>query len=392
MNSPPQHHGVRTVTLRAGPRRRATLMRVVIAPDSFKGSATAAAVAAALADGWRSVRPDDELLLAPMADGGEGTLDTVAAASARSTRMPVVVTGPQGRSVPAEWLLLEEPDGTRTGLVELALCSGLELLDEFAPDTAHTLGFGQAISAALKHGVDRLMLALGGSASSDGGAGALVALGARLRDAAGQPVPLGNAGLARITAVDWSSLVPLPADGAVLLSDVDNPLLGERGAIAVFGAQKGVRTDRADAAESALARFADVLRDNPGRALPEMPGAGAAGGTGFGMLAWGATMHSGARTIAATIGLPASIQGADLVITGEGRFDGQSAGGKAPVEVVRLARGSEVRCALVAGRIDAPPTGFGSAVSLTELAGSSVASRARPLHWLREAGRRLALE
>lgn len=366
-------------------------MRVVVAPDSFKGSATAGVVAAALAEGWNSVRPADELVLAPMADGGEGTLDAVAAASALSTRMPVTVTGPHGRLVAAEWLQLQQPDGTRTGLVELALCSGLELLDGLAPETAHTLGFGQTIHAALEHGVDRLLLALGGSSSSDGGAGALVALGARLLDERGAAVPLGNAGLARLAAVDWASVAPLPVDGVVLLSDVDNPLLGARGAIAVFGAQKGVTVDRADSAELALAHFAGVLRENPGGALPETPGAGAAGGTGFGMLAWGATMSSGSRAIAETIGLPASIAGADLVITGEGRFDGQSAGGKAPVEVARIARASGVRCVLVAGLLDAPSVDFERAVSLSDLAGSSAASLEQPLHWAREAGRRLAL-
>ncbi|MBU1249727.1 MAG: glycerate kinase [Actinobacteria bacterium] len=366
-------------------------MRVIVAPDSFKGSASAADVAAALVDGWRSVRPADELVVAPMADGGEGTLDAVSEATPGSTRMPVTVTGPHGRPVPAEWLLLEAPDGASTGLVELALCSGIELLDELAPDTAHTLGFGQAIRAALDHGVDRLLLALGGSSSSDGGAGALTALGARLLDVHGAAVPLGNAGLARIAAVDWASVAPLPAGGALLLSDVDNPLLGDRGAVAVFGAQKGVTADRARAAESALARFADALAENPGVARADAPGAGAAGGTGFGMLTWGATMSSGSRAIAETIGLPASIASADLVITGEGRFDGQSAGGKAPVEVLRLARSSGVRRALVAGLIDAPPVGFDTAVSLSELAGSSAASLADPLRWAREAGRRLAL-
>lgn len=367
-------------------------MRVVVAPDSFKGSASAAAATQALAEGWRSVRPADELVLEPMADGGEGTLDAVAsAARARSTRVPVTVTGPHDRPVTAEWLLLDEPDGTRTGLVELALCSGLELLDELAPETAHTVGFGQAIRAALDDGVDRLLLALGGSSSSDGGAGALTALGVRLLDVHGAAVPLGNAGLARIAAVEWASATPLPAGGAVLLSDVDNELLGERGAITVFGAQKGVTADRAPAAESALARFAHALLENPGGASPDDAGAGAAGGTGFGMLAWGATMSSGARAIAEAIGLPASIAGADLVITGEGRFDGQSAGGKAPVEVARLARSSGVPCALVAGLIEAAPVGFDGAVSLTDLAGSAAASLADPLRWAREAGRLLAL-
>ena len=365
-------------------------MRVTIAPDSFKGSASAAVVAAALAEGWRTVRPDDTLTLAPMADGGEGTLDAVAAATERSTRMPVTVTGPHGRPVTAEWLLLEEPDGSRTGLVELALCSGLELLDELAPDTAHTIGFGEAIRAALDHGVDRLLLALGGSASSDGGAGALSALGVQLLDASGAPIPPGNSGLAQLTDVDWSGVVSVPSRGASILSDVDNPLLGARGAIAVFGQQKGITADGAAAAEAALARFADLMAGNPGAASVDAAGAGAAGGTGFGMLAWGATITSGSQAIAETIGLPALLANADLVITGEGRFDGQSSGGKAPVEVARLAQLHGVPCALVAGLIDAPPVGFSWSVSLAELAGSAAASLADPVRWLRDAGQTLA--
>jgi glycerate kinase len=365
-------------------------MRVIVAPDSFKGSASAAAASAALAEGWRTVRPDDTLTLAPMADGGEGTLDAVAAATERSTRMPVTVTGPDDQPVAAEWLLLEEPDGTRTALVELALCSGIELLDELAPLTSHTLGFGQAIRAALDHGVDRLLLALGGSSSSDGGAGALSALGVRFLGEHGTPVMLGNGGLATVSTVDWSGVAPLPPGGAVILSDVDNPLLGDRGAIAVFGAQKGITAALALAAEAALARFAAALEPNPGGARPDSAGAGAAGGTGFGMLAWGATMTSGSARIAETIGLLAAISRANLVITGEGRFDGQSSGGKAPVEVARLAQLHGVPCALVAGLIEAPSTAFASAVSLSELAGSSAASIADPVRWLREAGEYLA--
>lgn len=366
-------------------------MHVVIAPDSFKGSASASAVSVALSQGWRTVRPDDTVTLAPMADGGEGTLDAVSSAAApRATRVPVTVTGPQDRPVQAEWLLIVEPDGTRTGLVELALCSGLELLDELRPATAHTLGFGEAIRAALKEGVDRLLLALGGSSSSDGGAGALTALGLHLMDDDGAGIPLGNTGLAEVASADWSSIIALPRGGVELLSDVDNPLLGDRGAIAVFGAQKGLTDGVAAAAESALERYASLLADNPGRARPESAGAGAAGGTGFGMLAWGASMASGSARIAEAIGLPGLVATADLVITGEGRFDGQSAGGKAPVEVARLARLHQVPCALVAGVIDAPPTGFATTISLSTLAGSSADSLADPLRWLRRAGECLA--
>ncbi|MFF2272309.1 glycerate kinase [Agromyces sp. NPDC058136] len=368
--------------------------RIVIAPDSFKGTAAAADAAAAIARGWRSVRPDDELVLRPMADGGEGTIDAFAAAVPGARRMPITVSGPVGRPVEACWLHLpaaaRAPGATGTAVVELAATSGITLLDPLAPLDAHTRGFGEAIAAALDHGVDRVLLALGGSASTDGGAGALTALGAELVGADGGPIPLGGGGLARLSDVRRGGLRPLPAGGAQLLVDVTNPLLGSNGAAAVFGPQKGAGADEVDALEAGLARLAAVLP--AGLVDPETPGAGAAGGTGFGLLAWGAVIAPGARTVAETIGLPAALDGAALVITGEGRFDGQSAAGKAPSEVVRLARAAGVPSALVAGAIDADPAavGFGASASLSEIAGGGAAAMAEPLRWLKRAGAELA--
>lgn len=330
--------------------------RIVIAPDSFKGTITAEDAARAIADGWRSRRPGDELVPKPMADGGEGTA-AVAAAS------------------------VEE----NTALVELAVTSGLALLKSPAPLTAGTYGFGAQIAQALDAGASRLLLAIGGSSSTDGGAGMLTALGARLLDADGIPVAPGAGGLLDLARVDLSGMRPLPPGGAVVLSDVDNPATGPRGAAAVFGPQKGLHPDSFAAVDAALARLAALLGVDP-----TTPGTGAAGATGLALAAWGATSASGARVVADLIGLPAAIAGATLVITGEGRFDGQTASGKVADVVARLAVGAGVPVALVAGSIEAPTDSFAAAADLTTLAGSAGEAMRHPVRWLREAGARLA--
>lgn len=356
-------------------------MRVIFAPDSFKGSAGATEVATALAEGWASARPGDELRLLPMADGGEGTLDAFELAVPESRRMPVTVTGPGGSDLDAYWLLL--PDGT--GVVELAGTSGLTLLDSLAPLDAHTFGFGQAIAAALDHGVTRLLLALGGSASTDGGAGVLLALGARLLDSAGGAVPLGGGGLAALASVDLAGLRELPTSGALVLSDVTNPLLGAQGAAAIFGEQKGADAAQRAELEGGLGRLAALLP-----ADASTPGAGAAGGTGFGLLAWGATLARGSETVGDALGLPQEVAQADVVVTGEGRFDSQSTSGKVAGYVASLPRRPQASVCLVAGSIEAPTDGFADARSLVSLAGGLDAAMADPLRWIREAGASLA--
>ncbi|GAB3603632.1 glycerate kinase [Microbacterium aureliae] len=365
---------------------------VVLAPDSFKGTIGAAAAARALADGWRTVDPAARLLLLPMADGGEGTLDAFAAAIPAARRMPVTVTGPEGTPVAASWLLLPASPGAPggTGVVELASTSGIELLGEPPlprPWDADTRGFGQAIAAALAHGVDRLVVGIGSSASTDAGIGMLRALGARVTDAAGDDVASGARGLADVAAVDLGGLAPLPAGGVDVLTDVTNPLLGPRGAAAVFGPQKGLLPDEIDAVDTALGRAAALMP-----ADPSAPGAGAAGGAGFGLLAWGARLLPGADAVADLVGLAGAVAGAAVVVTGEGSFDGQSAAGKAPAHVAALAARSGVPVALVAGRIaaDADTSAFTASVSLTEIAGSADAAVADAARWLREAGERLA--
>ncbi|MFP7762316.1 glycerate kinase [Marisediminicola sp. LYQ85] len=379
----------------------AKALEVVVAPDSFKGTATAAEAASSFASGWRSARPHDSLVLAPMADGGEGTIDTLAAAVPRGRMHAVTVDGPvdgpvdpaPGRPLEARWL--ELPGDTHEGgggagsiaVVELAESSGITLLPELAPLDAHTRGFGQVIRAALDSGAHRVLLAIGGSASTDGGAGMLSALGARLTRDDGLPIAPGGRGLADLASVDIRDLVPPPAGGAAILGDVTNPLLGVHGAAAVFGPQKGADARDIAHLDAGLARLAGHL----GFADPSTPGAGAAGGTGFGLIAWGATMTPGARAVADAIGLAGAIRSADVVVTGEGRFDGQSADGKVPSVVAELARAEGARILLVAGSIDADASGFDGAVSLAELAGSGPAAMDHTLEWIRAAGRTLAL-
>jgi len=356
-------------------------MRILVAPDSFKGSASAGRVAAALRDGWLSVRAADEVVLAPMADGGEGTLDAFAASVPGARRIPLEVEGPDGRRVRCSWLLL--PDGT--GVVELAAASGLPLMHRPAPFRASTLGFGQAIAAALDHGVDRLLLALGGSAGTDGGTGLLTALGARFLNAAGRPVPLGNAGLAVLDRIDLGGLRPMPPGGVTVLGDVDAPLLGPTGAAAVFGPQKGARPADVPVLEAGLERLAGLAGGDAAE-----PGTGAAGGSGFGLRLWGATMSSGASAVGDAVGLPQLVSGADAVLTGEGRYDEQSAAGKVPSYVLALARRSGTPALLVAGSITTGIEDFAAAASLADVAGSVAAALQDPARWLHRAAAEVA--
>lgn len=361
------------------------MTRILIAPDSLKGSATAVEVSQAIRRGWQTIRPQDEVSLAPMADGGEGTIDAFSIAYPGAALMPITVTGPDDRSVDTHWLLL--PDGT--GVVELACTSGITLLDPLRPMTAHTRGFGQAIAAALDHGVDRLLLAIGGSSSTDGGVGALTELGARFLDQQGKPVRDGGIGLADLTSVDLAGLQPPPSDGAIVLSDVTNPLTGIKGAAAVFGPQKGATATDVDALDDGLVRLASF---GLGRQVgDQIPGAGAAGGVGYGLMVWGAVISAGSSAVGDALGIPQLMANSDLAITGEGRFDSQSMAGKVPSYLLQLADAAGVPLALVAGDIQAPVDTFIAARSLTVLAGSSAAAIANPLPHLEQAGRELAL-
>lgn len=345
---------------------------VVIAPDSFKGSLSAREVAEAIAAGWRTVRPDDELVLVPQADGGEGTLDAVEASVPGAVRRSAgAVTGPDGRPTPGEWLQL--PDGT--AVVELAQPSGLPLMRELDALGATTRGLGQVIRAALEAGATSLVIGLGGSASTDAAAGALAELGLVLLDEQGELVADGGRGLADVVDVHRDALIPPPAAGVTLLTDVTAPLLGPTGAAAVFGPQKGATPAQVAQLDAALAHLAELLGGDPDAA-----GSGAAGGAGYGFATvWGATIVSGADRLAELSGLHAAIDRADVVLTGEGRFDEQSLTGKVVGSILALGA-----TGVIAGQVTAP-TGVWTA-SLTDLAGSAEASMADPARWLRVAG------
>lgn len=370
--------------------------RIVIAPDSFKGTISARDAALAIAAGWRAARPDDELLLMPQADGGEGTLDAIAQASPGAVRRTTRVAGPTGEPHDARWLLL--PD--HHAVIELAECCGITLLPRradgspaFAPLTASSRGLGEAVTAALDSGAQRLTLALGGSASTDGGLGALSALGLRPLDEHGAAVPDGGGALDRLLTLDTALLRAAPPGGITMLTDTTAALIGPGGAPAVFAPQKGASAEQVAQLESGLARAAATA----GGDEHLRPGAGAAGGTAWGFARyWGASIRSGADAIAALTGLDACLAGADLVITGEGRVDATSLAGKVVGGVAERARVAGVPIAIVAGQADsdaipdAESAGLGRVLTLAGLAGSPEAAVAEPERWLRAAGAALA--
>jgi len=363
-------------------------VRIVVAPDSFKGSIGAADAAAALAAGWRDARPGDELACVPLADGGEGTLEVLAAAELATAGPaprwhPVQVTGPGGGTVASCWLELHNA----TACIELARASGLPLMAAPDPLGSHTAGTGELIAAALDAGARRIVIALGGSASTDGGTGALTALGARFLGRAGRELRAGGGALCGLASADLSGLRPPPPGGVVCLADVRAPLLGRRGAAAVFGPQKGAGPAQVAVLEAGLARLARVLGGDP-----EAPGAGAAGGTGYGFAAaWGADITPGAAELCRIVGLGRELARADLVITGEGCYDATSGDGKVTGTVLGAAARAAVPAALVAGTIAAdPPPGIAASVALAGLAGGAAAAIEDPRRWLRAAGQLLA--
>jgi glycerate 2-kinase len=332
---------------------------LVIAPDSFKGTLPADRAAAAVAEGVARVRPDVECVQRPIADGGEGTV--AAALRAGWRPLPVRVGGPDGRPVDAVVAL----DGERA-VVELATAAGLHQVATPAPTTATTRGVGELIAAALDAGARRLVLGIGGSATTDGGAGMLQALGVRLLDDAGRELGPGGAELARLARVDPAGLDPRLADAELLVaSDVDNPLVGPRGAAAVFGPQKGATPDDVALLDAALRRYADVLARDLGADVADLPGAGGAGGTAAGAVAvLGARVVSGAGMVCDLVGLDDALTGAALAVTGEGSLDLQTLSGKAPAEVARRARAAGVPCVGLAGAV---------ALTAGELAASGLA-------------------
>ncbi|MET7847048.1 glycerate kinase [Streptomyces avermitilis] len=334
--------------------------RVLIAADKFKGSLTAVQVAERVTAGLRRVAPAAEVEALPVADGGDGTVD--AAVAAGFERRAVRVAGPLGEEVTAAFALRGD-----TAVVEMAEASGLQRLPKgvFAPLTSSTYGSGELLRAALDAGARTIVFGVGGSATTDGGAGMLAALGARFVDAEGEPVAPGGGGLSELALADLSGLDPRLAEvELVLASDVDNPLTGPKGAPAVYGPQKGASPDDVATLDAALAHFASVLEKAIGPRAAEYaaaPGAGAAGGIGYGALVLGAGFRPGIEVMLDVLGFAPALDRATLVITGEGSLDEQTLHGKAPAGVAAAARAAGKEVVAVCGRLALPPQELGGA-------------------------------
>ncbi|HET8602688.1 MAG TPA: glycerate kinase [Marmoricola sp.] len=324
-------------------------MRVLLAPDKFKGSLTAAQVAAAVGDGIRSVLPDVVLDAVPVADGGDGTV--AAAVAAGYDEVPVTAAGPTGMPLSTHYGRL-----AGRAVCELADVSGLvRLPDGLAPMTATSRGTGEVVAAAIAAGCTEIVLGIGGSACTDGGAGLVRALGARLFDASGHEIGEGGGALASVASVD---LAGLRLDGVrfTVACDVDNPLTGPSGAAAVYGPQKGASPEQVGELDAALERWAAVVAAATGADHRDAPGAGAAGGVGFAAIALlGAELRPGIDLVLELTGFHDRLAHADLVVTGEGALDTQTLHGKAPAGVADAARAAGVPVVAVCGRNTLPP-------------------------------------
>jgi glycerate kinase len=326
-------------------------MKIVIAPDSFKDSLSAQSVADAIALGLAQVWPDALLVKCPMADGGEGTVESILAACEGELHR-TQVRGPLGATVDAAWGWLPQ---SHTAIIEMAEASGLQLVPPGKRDAciSSTFGTGELIRAALDVGAQRVILAIGGSATNDGGAGAMQALGVKLLDAQGQKLAPGGLALAQLARIDMGEIDPRLAEVQFdIAADVNNPLCGPHGASAIFGPQKGASAEQVQQLDRALGHFAERCAQVLNKDVRDEPGSGAAGGLGFAAKAFlGAQFKAGVEVVAELVGLEDAVKGADLVITGEGRFDAQTLRGKTPFGVARIARQHGVPVIVLAGTL-----------------------------------------
>lgn len=363
---------------------------VLLAPDKFKGTLSAAEVIDALKRGLEESAPQVEVLSCPIADGGDGTVD--AALAAGSDLRSSTVTGPTGEPRTARWALSEQ-----TAVLELAEVVGLRALPEgtLAPGTASTRGLGELILAAVEAGARTVMVGLGGSSSTDAGAGLLQGLGAHLRTEDGTDIEPGLDGLSHLASVDLApARAALAGVTLVAASDVTNPLVGDEGAAAVYGPQKGISETDIDPADGMLAAAAEVL--DPDAAFRDAPGAGAAGGTGFALFLLGAEQRSGADAVFDLADVDALLKRADVVVTGEGKLDEQTLHGKGPAEIARRAQGLGLPVAAVAGAVTLDDgqlhaAGIVRAWDLTSRAGSVQEAMENTGTWLVEVGRDLGV-
>lgn len=323
-------------------------MKIVVAPDSFKGSASAVQVGEAIAAGLRKVWPQAAVDVIPLADGGQGTVEAMVRATGGETRT-VRVTGPLGEPVDAKYGVL--PDGTV--VIEMAQASGLTLVEPARrnPLLTTTYGTGELIKHALDSGARSIIVGIGGSATNDGGAGMAQALGVKLYDAEGKEIGFGGGELMKVHCVDLSGLHPGVRTASIVVAcDVDNPLCGPTGASATYGPQKGATPEMVEQLDRALAHFADVVEAKVGKSFRNVPGAGAAGGLGFGLMAFlGARLEPGIKIVAAATRLEERVRQADLVFTGEGQTDWQTAHGKTVAGVASIARLWKVPVVVISG-------------------------------------------
>lgn len=328
-------------------------MKIVIAPDSFKESLTAMQVAEAIEQGFRQIYPHADYLKLPMADGGEGTVESMVAAT-EGKIIPVTVTGPLGLPVDAFFGLTGEGD---TAIIEMAAASGLHLVlpEKRNPLLTGTFGTGELILAALDRGARKIIIGIGGSATNDGGAGMMQALGAKLCDVQGNEIGAGGAALAELSTLDLSLLDARLAECDILVAcDVDNPLCGKYGASAVFGPQKGATSEQVQQLDAALMHYGNLIERVSGKGVINVAGAGAAGGMGAslsGLL--NARLQPGVAIVTEALRLAEAVQGADMVITGEGRIDSQTIHGKTPIGVARVAKRYNVPVIALAGGMTA---------------------------------------
>ncbi len=330
-------------------------MKILIAPDSFKGSATAPEVGNALAMGFRRVFPQAEIIVLPMADGGEGTVASLVSATGGEIRSSVV-KNPIGAPIIAKYGVLGD---ATTAVIEMSAASGLTLIstEQQNPLVTTTYGTGQLILSALNDGCRRLIIGIGGSATNDGGAGMAQALGAVLKTQNGMPISFGGQGLSELAEIDISNLDDRLGETEVVVAcDVDNPLTGPKGASFVYGRQKGATPEMMEALDQNLAHYALVIEKRLGRKIGDLPGAGAAGGLGAGLVAFtDAELKPGIDIVTKTVKLAEHLKGVDLVITGEGHLDEQTIHGKTPVGVAKIAQQQNIPVVAIAGGIEGNP-------------------------------------
>ncbi len=319
-------------------KQNVNVLKIIVAPDSFKGSLSAVSAAAAIESGIRTVFPDAQIMKVPIADGGEGTVDALITATG-GRGLEQDVKGPLGDPVKARWGILG--DG-RTAVIEMAAASGLTLVPrgKLNPGLASTFGTGQLLRAALDAGMRRIIIGLGGSATNDGGAGMLRALGAKFLDANAEELIEGGLALAGLRTIDLSNLDHRVSDVEIIVaSDVDNPLYGEQGASAVYGPQKGATAQMVEQLDRALQNYAEIAKTSTGRDIACSPGAGAAGGLGAGLMFFtNARIKPGVQIILEVCDFERLAKDADFIITGEGCIDSQTTRGKAPIGVASIAR------------------------------------------------------